>query len=88
MLVSFWYLVDNHAIKDDLRFLEQLRGVNEGSNGDRIIFKHYKNVGLIQNNITIKMSRVIGWQLQYGFHDEQSFYSSYRKAQGGATSTW
>jgi hypothetical protein len=70
MLVSFLYLVDSHANKDDLRFLKQLRGVNEGSNKDRIIFKHCKHVGLIQNNIIIKMSRVIKWQLQYGFHNE------------------
>jgi len=28
------------------------------------------------------MNRVIGWQLQHGFHNEQSFYSSYGKAQG------
>ncbi len=84
MLVLFWYLVDSHASKDDLRFLKKLRGVNEGSNGDKIIFKHYKHVGLIGNNMTIKM---IGWQLQHRFHDEQKFYSSYGKAQVGATNT-
>jgi hypothetical protein len=33
------------------------------------------------------MSKVIRWQLQHGFHDERSFYSYYRKAQGGAIST-
>ncbi len=33
----------------------QLGGVNERSNGDRVIFKHYKYVGLIQDNIIIKM---------------------------------
>jgi hypothetical protein len=79
--------MDSHANKDDLRFLKKLRGVNERSNGDKIIFKHYKHVGLIGNNITIKMSRVIGWQLQHRFHDEQKFYSSYGEAQGGAMST-
>jgi len=47
MLVLFQYLVENHAIKDDLRFLKQLRGVNEGSNRNTIIFKHYKHVKLI-----------------------------------------
>ncbi len=58
MLVSFWYLVDSHVRKDDLKFLKQLRGVNEESSGNKIIFKL---VGLIQNNITIKMSRIIRW---------------------------
>ncbi len=62
-LVSFLYLVDSHVSKDDLKFLKQLRGVNEGFNGDKIMFKHYKYVGLIQDNITIKMNRVIRWQL-------------------------
>jgi hypothetical protein len=33
MLVSFWYLVDSRVSKDDLRFLKQLKDVNEGSNG-------------------------------------------------------
>jgi hypothetical protein len=42
---------------------------------EKVIFKRYKHVGLIWNNITIKMSRVIGWQLQHGFHDERGFYS-------------
>jgi len=46
-LVSFYYLMYNHANKNDLRFLKQLRGVNERSNGDRIIFKHYNLIGLI-----------------------------------------
>jgi hypothetical protein len=62
-LVSFLYLVDSHVSKDDLKFLKQLRGVNEGFNGDKIMLKHYKYVGLIQDNITIKMNRVIRWQL-------------------------
>ncbi len=35
-LVSLWYLVNNHINKDDLKFLKQLRGVNEVSNVDRI----------------------------------------------------
>jgi hypothetical protein len=55
--------VDNYASKDDLKFLKNLRGVNEGSNGNRIIFKHYKHVGFIRNNIIIKMSKVIRWKL-------------------------
>jgi hypothetical protein len=59
-LVSFWYLVHSHANKDDLRFLKQLSGVNEGSNGYKVYFKHYKHVGLILNNITIEMNKVIG----------------------------
>jgi hypothetical protein len=50
--------VDSHVRKDDLKFLKQLRGVNEESSGNKIIFKL---VGLIQNNITIKMSRIIRW---------------------------
>ncbi len=79
--------MDNHVNKDDLKFLKQLRGVNDGFNGDRVIFKHYKHVGSIRNNITIRMSRVIGWQLQHGFHNEQSFYSSYGEVQRGAAST-
>jgi hypothetical protein len=33
------------------------------------------------------MNRVIGWQLQHKFHNEQSFYSGYGKAQGRATGT-
>ncbi len=45
--VLFQYLVDNYISKDDLKFLKQLKGVNQKSNGDRIIFKHYKHVGLI-----------------------------------------
>jgi hypothetical protein len=69
-LVSFWYLIDSCISKDDLRFLKQLRGVNEGSDGYKVIFKHYNNVGLIQKDIIIKMTRVIRWQLQHGFHDE------------------
>jgi hypothetical protein len=79
--------VNSHASKDDLRFLKHLKGVNERSNVDRIIFKHYKHVGLIQNNITIKMSRVIGWQLQDGFHNEQKIYLGYGKVQGGVANT-
>jgi hypothetical protein len=51
--------MDSKANKDDLKFLKQLKGVNERSNGDRIIFKHYKHVGLIQNNITIKTNKMI-----------------------------
>ncbi len=43
-LVSFWYLMDSRISKDDLRFLKQLRGFNEGFNGYKIIFKHYKHV--------------------------------------------
>ncbi len=39
-LLSLWYLVDNRANKDNLRFLKQLKGVNERSSADRIIFKH------------------------------------------------
>jgi hypothetical protein len=74
-LVLFSCLVDSRANKDDLRFLKQLRGVNERFNGDKIIFKCYKHVGLIWNNITIKMNRVIRWQLQHGFHYERNFYS-------------
>jgi hypothetical protein len=46
-LVSLWYSVNSHTSKDDLRFLKQLKGVNERFNGDRVIFKHYKHVGLI-----------------------------------------
>jgi len=46
--------MDSRVSKDDLRFLKQLRGVNEGSNGYKVIFKHYKRVKLIQNNIKIK----------------------------------
>jgi hypothetical protein len=46
-LVLLWYLVDSHASKDDLGFLKQSKVVNERSNGDRVIFKHYKHVGLI-----------------------------------------
>jgi hypothetical protein len=61
MWISFRYLVDSCASKDDLRSLKQLRGVNEMSNGDRKIFKHYKHVGVIRNNIITKMSRMIGW---------------------------
>jgi len=60
-LVSFWYLVDSRTNKDDLRFLKQLKGVNEKSNGDKVIFKQCNHVKLIQNNIIIKMNRVIGW---------------------------
>jgi hypothetical protein len=63
MLVLFLYLVDSLTNKDNLRFLKQLRGVNEGSNKDGVIFKRYKHVELIQNNITNKMNRVIRWQL-------------------------
>jgi hypothetical protein len=48
---------------------------------------HYKHIGLIRDNITIKMSRVKGWQLQHGFHNEGSFYLGYGEAQGGAIST-
>jgi len=77
--------VHSHANKDDLRFLKQLSGVNEGSNGYKVLFKHYKHVGLISNNITIEMSRVIGWKLQHGFHNEHSFYSSYGEVQRGTT---
>jgi hypothetical protein len=51
--------VDNRISKDDLIFLKQLRGVSEGFNGYKILFKHYKHVGLIRNNITIKMSGVM-----------------------------
>jgi len=87
MLVSFWYLVDSHVDKDDLKFLKQLRGVNKRSNGYRIIFKHYKHVKLIWDNIIIKMNKVIRCELQHGFHDERSFYLGYGKNQGGATST-
>ncbi len=87
MLVLFQYVMDSRANKDDLRFLKQLKGVNEGSNGDRIIFKCYKHVGLIRHNIIIKTNRVIGWQLQHGFYDERSFYSSYGKVQRGVAST-
>jgi hypothetical protein len=47
MLVSFWYLMGSFASKDDLKFLKQLRGVNERSNANKVIFKHYKHVGLI-----------------------------------------
>jgi hypothetical protein len=52
---------DSHVNNDDLIFLNQLRGVNEGFNGDKIIFKHYKHVGFIQYNIIIKMSGIRGW---------------------------
>jgi hypothetical protein len=79
--------MDNHINKDDLKFLKQLRGVNEGSNRDKIIFEHYKHVGLIQDNIIIKTSRLIGWQLQHGFHDEQNLYSRYGNVQRGVVST-
>jgi hypothetical protein len=84
-LVSFWCFVDNHANKDDLKFLKQLWGVNERSNGDKVMFKRYKHVGLIRDNITIEMSKVIGRQLQHGFHNEHNFYSNYVEAQRGAT---
>ncbi len=87
MLVSIWYLVDSHVSKDDLRFLKQLRVVNEGFNGYKIIMKHYEHARLIWDNITIQMSRVIRWQLQHGFHGEQKNYSGYGEAQRGATST-
>jgi hypothetical protein len=86
-LVSFWYLVNNCINKDDLKFLKQSQGVNERSNGNRVIFEHSKHVSLIQENKTIKMSRVIRWQLQHGFHDEQKIYSSNGEAQGRVTST-
>jgi hypothetical protein len=79
--------VDSRVNKGDLKFLKQLKGVNERSNGNRIIFKHYKHVKLIHNNITIKMNRVIRWQLQHGFHNKRSFYSSYGEAQGGTINT-
>jgi hypothetical protein len=46
-----------------------------------------KHVRLIRNNITIKMNRVIRWQLQHGFHNEQFFYLSYGEDQGGTAST-
>ncbi len=39
MLVLFWYLVDSCVSKDDLRFFKQLKVVNEGPNGYKIIFK-------------------------------------------------
>jgi hypothetical protein len=79
--------MDNHVSKDDLEILNLIKRVNERSIGDRIIFKHYKHVGLIQDNIIINLSRVIRWQLQHGFHDEQSFYSSYGEVQKGVAST-
>ncbi len=63
MLVLFQYLMDSHVNKDYLKFLKQLRGVNEMSNENTIIFKDYKHVILIRNNMTIKMSRVTEWQL-------------------------
>jgi hypothetical protein len=53
--------VDNHTSKDELRFLKQLKGVNKGFNGYKIIIKHYKHVQLIRNNIIIQMSREIMW---------------------------
>ncbi len=74
MLVSFWYLVDSRVSKDDLRFLKQLKDVNERSNGYRIIFKHYKHVGLIPDNITIKMSRVIGGNCNMDFTMNKFFF--------------
>ncbi len=77
--------MNNYANKDDLRFLKQLRGVNEGSNGNKITFKRYKHVKLIWDNITIEMIRVIGWQLQHGFHNERDFYSNYVEVQREAT---
>ncbi len=86
-MVLFWYLVDSHVNKDDLRFLKKWNGVNVRSNGYKLIFKHYKYVGLIRDNIIIKMSRVIGWQLQNGFHDEWSIHLVYGKIQGRAAST-
>jgi hypothetical protein len=61
--------VDSHVSKDDLKFLKELRGVNEWPNGYKVIFKHYKCVGLIGNNIMIKINNVIRWKWQYGFHD-------------------
>jgi hypothetical protein len=64
--------MDSHVSKDDLKFLKQLRGVNKRSNGYKIIFKNYKHVRLIWNNITIKMNKVIGWQLEHKFHNEQN----------------
>jgi hypothetical protein len=64
VLVFNWWL---H--KDDLKFLKQLKGVNEKSNRIRM-FKHYKHVGLIRDDITIKMNREIGCQL-HGFHNKQ-----------------
>ncbi len=67
--------------------LKVIKGCQWGFNGYRIIFKHYKHIRLIQNNIIIKMSRVIGWQLQHGFHNEQKIYSGYGEVQGGITNT-
>ncbi len=69
--------MDSCVSKDDLRFLTQLKVVNERPNGYRVIFKHYKCVGLIQNNIRIQINNVIRWKWQYGFHDELKFYSGY-----------
>ncbi len=86
-MVSLWYSMDIHISKGDLRFLKQLKGVNKRSNGYKIIFKNYKHVRLIQNNITIKMSRVIRQQLQHGFHNERIFYLSYGKDQRRTVST-
>jgi hypothetical protein len=74
--------VNSRANKDDLKFLKQSRGVNERSNGDRVIFKQYKHARLIKDNKTIKMSRKIGWQLQHEFHNEQSFYLGNGKVRG------
>jgi len=41
-LVLSWYLVGSR-VNEDIEIRETIeRGVNERSNGDRIIFKHYK----------------------------------------------
>ncbi len=41
-MVLLWYIVDSHVNKDDWESWNSWRDVNEGSNGDGIIFKHYK----------------------------------------------
>ncbi len=47
--------------------MKQLRGVNEKSNGDRIIFKHCKHES---NSKQHNDNSVIRWQWQHGFYDE------------------
>ncbi len=65
--------MDSHVSKDDLKFLKQLKGVNERLNGYRVIFKHYKCVGLIQDNITTKINSVIGGNGTMDFMMDETF---------------
>jgi hypothetical protein len=50
-LVLFWYLVGNYVSEHDWNSWSNWGGVNQGSNGDRIIFKHCKrNINSRQHN--------------------------------------